>query len=109
MIKLNEMILGETMEGDIEEDLERTEPPEPPEGHAFEFQADATQLYLNELGKKSLLTATQERDFARRMKGGDFEARQRMIEHNLRLVVNIAKHYINRGVPLLDLIEEGNL
>ncbi|MES2354642.1 MAG: RNA polymerase sigma factor RpoS [Pseudomonadota bacterium] len=74
-----------------------------------EFQADATQIYLNELGKRQLLSATEEKKLAQAAKSGDFEARQRMIEHNLRLVVNIAKHYINRGLPLLDLIEEGNL
>jgi len=79
------------------------------DGFAGEFQADATQIYLNELGKRQLLSAVEERKLAQSVKSGDFEARQRMIEHNLRLVVNIAKHYINRGLPLLDLIEEGNL
>jgi RNA polymerase nonessential primary-like sigma factor len=76
---------------------------------ATEFQADATQIYLNQLGKRHLLTAAEERTLAQAAKNNDFNARQRMIEHNLRLVVNIAKHYINRGLPLLDLIEEGNL
>ena len=70
---------------------------------------DVTQLYLNEIGHSALLDAQTERDLTRSMKLGDFEARQRMIECNLRLVVNIAKRYINRGLPLLDLIEEGNL
>jgi len=76
---------------------------------ATEFQSDATQIYLNQLGKRHLLTAAEERTLAQAAKDNDFSARQRMIEHNLRLVVNIAKHYINRGLPLLDLIEEGNL
>jgi RNA polymerase nonessential primary-like sigma factor len=76
---------------------------------AGDFQADVTQIYLNELGKRHLLSAAEEKKLSRCVKQGDFEARQRMIEHNLRLVVNIAKHYINRGLPLLDLIEEGNL
>lgn len=76
---------------------------------AGDFQADVTQLYLNELGKRHLFSAADEKVLARRVKQGDFDSRQRMIEHNLRLVVNIAKHYINRGLPLLDLIEEGNL
>ncbi|MDD3528964.1 MAG: RNA polymerase sigma factor RpoS [Gallionellaceae bacterium] len=70
---------------------------------------DVTQLYLNEIGRESLLTPEQERELATRVRQGDFAARQSMIEHNLRLVVNIAKHYINRGLTLLDLIEEGNL
>lgn len=70
---------------------------------------DVTQLYLNEIGRESLLTPDEERDLAQRVRQGDFDARQSMIEHNLRLVVNIAKHYINRGLTLLDLIEEGNL
>ena len=74
-----------------------------------EFHADATQLYLRALGRKGLLTAEQEQMLARAAKSGDDAARRAMIEHNLRLVVNIAKHYINRGLPLLDLIEEGNL
>jgi RNA polymerase nonessential primary-like sigma factor len=70
---------------------------------------DVTQLYLNEIGREALLTPEEERELAFRVRQGDFPARQKMIEHNLRLVVNIAKHYINRGMTLLDLIEEGNL
>ncbi len=70
---------------------------------------DVTQIYLNEIGRESLLTAQQERELAVRMRAGDFEARQTLIERNLRLVVNIAKHYLNRGLTLLDLVEEGNL
>ena len=76
---------------------------------ANDWHADATQLYLNEIGQNALLTAAEERELAFKVQAGDFDARQKMIEHNLRLVVNIAKHYVNRGVPLLDLIEEGNL
>ena len=74
-----------------------------------ETQVDVTQLYLNEIGKSPLLTAVEEAALARRVVLGDFEARQIMIERNLRLVVNIAKHYANRGLTLLDLVEEGNL
>ena len=74
-----------------------------------ELSGDATQRYLNRIGRRPLLTQEQEVHFATRAKQGDFDARQAMIEHNLRLVVSIAKHYINRGVALLDLIEEGNL
>ena len=74
-----------------------------------EPQVDVTQLYLNEIGQAPLLTAEEEVELARRTVAGDFEARQTMIERNLRLVVNIAKHYANRGLALLDLVEEGNL
>ena len=70
---------------------------------------DPTGQYLSEIGISPLLTAAEERFFARRALRGDEAARQRMIESNLRLVVNIARRYINRGLPLLDVIEEGNL
>ncbi len=77
--------------------------------HEYEAAQDVTQIYLNEIGREQLLTPAQERSLAQQVREGDFPARQKMIEHNLRLVVNIAKHYINRGLSLLDLIEEGNL
>jgi len=72
-------------------------------------QADATRLYLKEIGFSSLLTAEQEVHYARLAQKGDAKARQVMIESNLRLVVKIARRYMNRGLALLDLIEEGNL
>ena len=74
-----------------------------------EASADVTQKYLNEIGKHTLLTADEELVLTRRVREGDFAARQEMVERNLRLVVSIARHYMNRGLPLLDLIEEGNL
>ena len=71
--------------------------------------ADITRLYLNQIGAKPLFSAEEERKTAFLAKEGNFEARQKMIEHNLRLVVNIAKRYRGRGLSFLDLIEEGNL
>lgn len=68
---------------------------------------DATQLYLGEIGYSPLLTAEEEVYFARRALRGDVASRRRMIESNLRLVVKIARRYGNRGLALLDLIEEG--
>lgn len=97
--------------GEAVEDMEETGA-EAAEGQApeeYDFQLDVTQLYLNDIGQSPLLTPEQEIELARRTREGDFEARQKMIEHNLRLVVNIAKHYANRGLTLLDLVEEGNL
>jgi RNA polymerase nonessential primary-like sigma factor len=70
---------------------------------------DATQLYLNEIGFSPLLSADEEVFYSRRARQGIESARKRMIESNLRLVVKIARRYVNRGLTLLDLIEEGNL
>ena len=70
---------------------------------------DAIQLYLNEIGFSPLLTPEQEVHFARLAQKGDPAGRKRMIESNLRLVVKIARRYVNRGLSLLDLVEEGNL
>ena len=72
-------------------------------------QLDATRLYLNEIGYSPLLTAEEEKYYSRLALKGDMAARQKMIECNLRLVVKIARRYLNRGLALLDLIEEGNL
>jgi RNA polymerase nonessential primary-like sigma factor len=75
----------------------------------FQKTLDATQLYLNEIGFSPLLSAEEEVYFSRKSLRGCEASRKRMIESNLRLVVKIARRYVNRGLALLDLIEEGNL
>ncbi|MGQ5521946.1 RNA polymerase sigma factor RpoS [Chitinimonas sp. PSY-7] len=110
----------ELLDEDLLDDAEQSEevdddvevegvPTEEKERYAAESTGDVTQIYLNDIGQNPLLTPDEERRLARLVVQGDFDARQKMIEHNLRLVVNIAKHYINRGMALLDLIEEGNI
>jgi RNA polymerase nonessential primary-like sigma factor len=88
---------------DDEEEV-RYEPGTIPDG-----QLDATRLYLSEIGFSPLLTADEEKHYSRLALKGDDAARKKMIECNLRLVVKIARRYLNRGLALLDLIEEGNL
>lgn len=78
-------------------------------GKNCQHQADVTYLYLNEIGRSRLLTAEEEVSLARSAQQGCVASRRRMIEANLRLVVKVARAYNNRGLPLLDLIEEGNL
>jgi RNA polymerase primary sigma factor len=70
---------------------------------------DGLKLFLKGIGKVRLLTAREEVDLAKRIERGSFEAKQKMVESNLRLVVSIAKNYRNRGLPFLDLIQEGTL
>ncbi len=80
--------------------------------HSRDFsdeELDATRLYLSEIGYSPLLTPEEEVHFARLAQAGNEAGRRRMIESNLRLVVKIARRYMNRGLALLDLIEEGNL
>ncbi len=88
---------------------EEAEEEEERESDYDDHSDDAIKLYLREIQKTTLLTAEDERELARRIDNGDMAARDRMIESNLRLVVKIAKRYMNRGLPFLDLIEEGNI
>jgi len=70
---------------------------------------DSLQLFLKEIGKARLLTAQEEVDLAKRIWRGDLDAKQKMVESSLRLVVSIAKNYRNQGLPFLDLIQEGTI
>jgi RNA polymerase primary sigma factor len=88
----------------LESPAEVAPPPPPPE-----TTTDALQLFLREAGRHPLLTAAQEVELAKRIERGDLDAKQQMIQSNLRLVVSIAKNYRNQGLPFLDLIQEGTL
>src|SRR5919108_6472733 len=91
--------------------IEEERVPEPLSQPALlvETTTDALQLFLREAGRHPLLTAAQEVELAKRIERGDMQAKQRMIQSNLRLVVSIAKNYRNQGLPFLDLIQEGTL
>lgn len=98
----------------FDEDEGRSEIEEGNSSHALSGASadpnyDATRIYLNELGGSKLLTAEEEKHYGKLALKGDERARRVMIESNLRLVVKISRRYLNRGLPLLDLIEEGNL
>src|SRR5258707_981025 len=94
----------------IEDDREReVAPPPPPVTAPLESTTDALQLFLRETGRHPLLTAPQEVELAKKIERGDLDAKQHMIQSNLRLVVSIAKNYRNQGLPFLDLIQEGTL
>jgi len=95
---------------DLVEDPPEAAPPPPPTPAAtLETTTDALQLFLREAGRHQLLTAAQEVELAKRIERGDMQAKQHMIQANLRLVVSIAKNYRNQGLPFLDLIQEGTL
>jgi len=89
--------------------LKFDQPKKPRSGYKKPHHGDVTRIYLSEIGRAKLLTADEEKSLSRAAHGGCMASRQRMIECNLRLVVKVARAYINRGLPLLDLIEEGNL
>jgi RNA polymerase primary sigma factor len=93
----------------VEPEKEDAPPPPPAVTAPVETTTDALQLFLREAGKHALLTAAQEVELAKKIEAGDMQAKQRMIQSNLRLVVSIAKNYRNQGLPFLDLIQEGTL
>ena len=105
-----ELILDDDMDIDKLDDEEEVELDKidlsVPEGVSIE---DPVRMYLKEIGKVSLLTADEEIELAQRMEEGDENAKKRLAEANLRLVVSIAKRYVGRGMLFLDLIQEGNL
>src|SRR6266480_3760195 len=76
---------------------------------SHEISTDGLQIFLRDIGKVALLTAVQEVELAKRIERGDHQAKQEMVEANLRLVVSIAKRYRNQGLPFLDLIQEGTI
>jgi RNA polymerase nonessential primary-like sigma factor len=109
--KDEDLILDENVEI---EDIEVADEPDEGEnvftpGQVPDGQLDATRIYLSEIGYSPLLTAEEEVHYARLAQKGEESGRKKMIESNLRLVVKIARRYLNRGLALLDLIEEGNL
>ena len=93
----------------VEEPKDEEPAPAPVPAAVQESTTDALQLFLREAGRHALLTAPQEVELAKRIERGDMEAKQLMIQSNLRLVVSIAKNYRNQGLPFLDLIQEGTL
>jgi RNA polymerase primary sigma factor len=99
----------ETRGVDIVDDTKEIEKAPPPPPAPVESTTDALQLFLREAGRHQLLTAAQEVELAKKIERGDMQAKQRMIQSNLRLVVSIAKNYRNQGLPFLDLIQEGTL
>jgi RNA polymerase primary sigma factor len=97
-----------SMEGNLAESL-FDEQPEPVEEQEAAATQDPLKLYVRQIGNGRLLTPAEERELARRKDLGDEDAKRRLIECNLRLVMSITRHYTRAGVPLLDLIQEGNL
>jgi RNA polymerase primary sigma factor len=107
----------------VEDDHPFAQPPAPPPDNSKarasrkrpqldlrpDMTTDSLQLFLKDIGKVRLLTAQEEVDLAKRIERGDLDAKQKMVESNLRLVVSIAKNYRNQGLPFLDLIQEGTL
>jgi len=108
--------LGIDIIGDIDADLQEIQNSDEEEEEELDISIpegisidDPVRMYLKEIGKVPLLTADEEIELAHRMENGDIEAKRRLAEANLRLVVSIAKRYVGRGMQFLDLIQEGNL
>jgi RNA polymerase primary sigma factor len=100
----------EVLEHEQEQPQQQPPPPPPtPQPIVQETTTDALQLFLRDAGRHPLLTAAQEVELAKRIERGEGQAKQTMIQSNLRLVVSIAKNYRNQGLPFLDLIQEGTL
>jgi RNA polymerase primary sigma factor len=93
----------------IDRSTEKRTRRKPPPNLKPDGTTDGLQLFLNDIGKARLLSAREEVDLAKRIERGCFDAKQRMVESNLRLVVSIAKNYRNQGLPFLDLIQEGTI
>ena len=114
--KFNQQITDDDLDEDLDDEIDEVKAPSAKAADtevlpiSSEFKVmDATQLYLSEIGYSPLLTASEEVYYSRRSQRGDEVSRKRMIESNLRLVVKISRRYNNRGLSLLDIVEEGNL
>lgn len=92
-----------------EETLAADDAEEPVESPAEGFTEDSVRLYLREIGRVKMIKPDEEIELARLIAKGDQEAKKKLIQANLRLVISIAKKYVNRGLPFQDLIQEGNL
>lgn len=100
------VIMG--VDADMDNDIDQVDLPDPIELAAEYSSNDPVRMYLKEIGQIKLLSAEEETELAKRVAEGDQQAKNKLIEANLRLVVSIAKHYVGRGLPMLDLIQEGN-
>ena len=98
----------EKKDGDGDDNFQKEEEEALPKVDLSEISNDSVRMYLNEIGRIPLLNAVEEVELAKRIEKGDLSAKQKLAESNLRLVVSIAKRYIGRGLPFLDLMQEGN-
>lgn len=103
----SEIEVDADLDSEVEDEVEVEEIPIPKRGDGF--TEDSVRLYLREIGRVRMVKPDEEIDLARRISEGDAQAKQKLIQANLRLVISIAKKYVNRGLPFQDLIQEGNL